>query len=127
MRLAHSPTAATRLLIKTDILRILSVNQQQQYSNTNYLQYNTEYYSPTLNNSQYNMYMWRLIFFERMEDNFGRKLVSLYTIFWRYKDCMSVWSRGMIPASGAGGPGFDSRYGPFCSLLPTYVLKQSSG
>jgi hypothetical protein len=27
---------------------------------------------------------------------------------------LSVWSRGMIPASGAGGPGFKSRNGPFC-------------
>ena len=25
---------------------------------------------------------------------------------------MSAWSRGMIPASGAGGPGFDPRSGP---------------
>eukprot|EP00977_Amphora_coffeiformis_P012396 scaffold3066_cov178-Amphora_coffeaeformis.AAC.4 len=25
---------------------------------------------------------------------------------------LSTWSRGMIPASGAGGPGFDSRSGP---------------
>ena len=25
---------------------------------------------------------------------------------------MSNWSRGMIPASGAGGPEFDSRIGP---------------
>lgn len=30
---------------------------------------------------------------------------------------LSIWSRGMIPASGAGGPGFDPRNGPgiFCS------------
>lgn len=25
---------------------------------------------------------------------------------------LSVWSRGMIPASGAGGPEFESRNGP---------------
>ena len=25
---------------------------------------------------------------------------------------LSDWSRGMIPALGAGGPGFDSRIGP---------------
>ena len=29
------------------------------------------------------------------------------------KVCVSgVWSRGMIPASGAGGPGFNSRNAP---------------
>lgn len=28
----------------------------------------------------------------------------------------SVWSSGMIPASGAGGPGFESRNGPEVSL-----------
>ena len=27
---------------------------------------------------------------------------------------MSVWSSGMIPALGAGGPGFKPRNGPFC-------------
>ena len=26
---------------------------------------------------------------------------------------MAVWSSGMIPASGAGGPGFDPRNSPF--------------
>ena len=32
---------------------------------------------------------------------------------------MSVWSSGMIPASGAGGPGFKPRNGPIqCTLLP---------
>ena len=30
---------------------------------------------------------------------------------------MSVWSRGMIPASGAGGPGFNPRNGPVCYFL----------
>ena len=36
----------------------------------------------------------------------------------------SNWSRGMIPASGAGGPGFDSRIGPesFCSTMHFTVL-----
>ena len=31
----------------------------------------------------------------------------------------SIWSRGMIPALGAGGPGFDPRNGPwlFCQIL----------
>ena len=28
-------------------------------------------------------------------------------------DTSAVWSSGMIPASGAGGPGFDPRNGPF--------------
>ena len=26
--------------------------------------------------------------------------------------CVAVWSSGMIPASGAGGPGFDPRNSP---------------
>ena len=28
-----------------------------------------------------------------------------------------AWSRGMIPASGAGGPGFESRSEPFATLI----------
>ena len=35
----------------------------------------------------------------------------------------SIWSRGMIPALGAGGPGFKLRKGPvLSSIVPTYVL-----
>ena len=30
----------------------------------------------------------------------------------RSESCMSAWSSGMIPALGAGGPGFKSRSGP---------------
>ena len=40
---------------------------------------------------------------------------------------MSVWSRGMIPALGAGGPGFDSRNGPgypFVSPFPAFFFAQ---
>ena len=36
----------------------------------------------------------------------GSRVICCY--FWR----LSAWSRGMIPASGAGGPGFDPRSGP---------------
>jgi hypothetical protein len=58
----------------------------------------------------------------------GEKAVSLFTtspsalknlrlyLFGPPHSQLSVWSRGMIPASGAGGPGFDPRNGPF-SLL----------
>ena len=33
---------------------------------------------------------------------------------------VASWSRGMIPALGAGGPGFKSRRGPF--FLNTFLL-----
>mgnify|MGYP000370566846 CR=1 FL=1 len=44
---------------------------------------------------------------------------------------MSTWSRGMIPASGAGGPEFDSRSGPVhcwceCFLAVTQIAQQLS-
>jgi hypothetical protein len=38
---------------------------------------------------------------------------------WSYPYQVSAWSRGMIPALGAGGPGFDSRSGPV-KLFPFY-------
>ena len=38
-----------------------------------------------------------------------------YNKKWSCTIASSVWSRGMIPALGAGGPGFDSRNGPFAS------------
>ena len=41
----------------------------------------------------------------------------------------AVWSRGMIPALGAGGPGFKPRLGPFCSVqsLHTFVFVRICG
>ena len=36
--------------------------------------------------------------------------MSIFLIITATK--LSDWSRGMIPALGAGGPGFDSRIGP---------------
>ena len=41
---------------------------------------------------------------------------------------LAVWSSGMIPASGAGGPGFDSRNSPtyvFCMLVYAYPNVQT--
>lgn len=34
-----------------------------------------------------------------------------------------VWSSGMIPASGAGGPGFNSRSGPYFFENRVKILK----
>ena len=44
----------------------------------------------------------------------------------RSESCMSAWSSGMIPALGAGGPGFKSRSGPiFISFGPKDSLTES--
>ena len=40
-------------------------------------------------------------------------LIFVYAKLALPRDDVSAWSRGMIPASGAGGPGFDSPSGPF--------------
>ena len=34
---------------------------------------------------------------------------------------LSVWSRGMIPALGAGGPGFNPRHGPSKLLFAAII------
>jgi hypothetical protein len=40
-----------------------------------------------------------------------REMNAFVVIFW--KRFLSIGSRGMIPASGAGGPGFNPWSGPF--------------
>jgi hypothetical protein len=45
---------------------------------------------------------------------FLTKGLLIYYFYNQFRS-MSIWSRGMIPASGAGGPGFNPRNGPsFC-------------
>jgi hypothetical protein len=41
-------------------------------------------------------------------------------------NAVSNWSRGMIPASGAGGPGFDSRIGPFATVAARVLYYEST-
>ena len=38
---------------------------------------------------------------------------------------MAKWSRGMIPALGAGGPGFKSRFGPKLTFAKSGSLSVS--
>jgi hypothetical protein len=41
------------------------------------------------------------------------------------REATSIWSRGMIPASGAGGPGFKPRNGPEENLFdPVEITSQ---
>ena len=40
---------------------------------------------------------------------------EVYKLFLSLRFQLLHWSRGMIPASGAGGPGFDSRMRPFAT------------
>lgn len=35
---------------------------------------------------------------------------------------VATWSSGMIPASGAGGPGFNSRSGPYFYIKFIYII-----
>ena len=51
-----------------------------------------------------------------------------FSSMWNTADANSqqaAWSSGMIPASGAGGPGFDPRIGPFIKVS-AYDTKGSS-
>jgi hypothetical protein len=40
---------------------------------------------------------------------------------------MAKWSRGMIPALGAGGPGFKSRFGPLFFFIYTSMCWGGGG
>ena len=46
---------------------------------------------------------------------FSLSLFLRHKVFPNYH--MACWSRGMIPALGAGGPGFKSRTGPILNYL----------
>ena len=58
-------------------------------------------------------------------DFFIYVLISKIDSFQSVRFYLSVakWSRGMIPALGAGGPGFKSRFGPYILNLSYYNSK----
>ena len=50
---------------------------------------------------------------------------NIYSTIWcnrRPQDCVARWSRGMICASGARGPGFKSRTSPVFEIFDFFVL-----
>jgi hypothetical protein len=53
------------------------------------------------------------------------RVSSFDFIFKIQQQEQSTWSRGMIPASGAGGPEFDSRSGPYVFLFFSVFLSET--
>ena len=60
---------------------------------------------------------WQLLNYRRLYYEFDLRVWHCFNFAVMILMHTSTWSSGMIPASGAGGPGFDSRSGPFSNCM----------